>query len=300
MSDGGLSDGDDARTGSAPAGRGVDDGAAAILEEIGNSREARLALGLGALALASLEAPAAGLASYRAHLDRLVADVREILGDRPAEALPAAEACEALAHVIYGLHGYKGDQETYDDLQNANLIRVIDRRKGLPVALGILYITVARAVGIDAVGLDFPGHFLVRVDSGGERQVIDPFDGGAGRDAAELRAMLKTALGLEAELAQRHYEPADDKDVLLRLQNNLKLRLIQRQQVDRAAEIVDGMLRIAPERATLWREAGLLNAHIGNHRTAITALETYVARETRENQRREAAELLDELRRTTN
>ncbi|MBP5858684.1 transglutaminase family protein [Marivibrio halodurans] len=271
-----------------------------ILRDIGRSRDARLPLGLGALALAAGEAPAARLDTYRAHIERMTADVREIVGDAPAGSLPVAEACDAIAHVLYGLHGYQGDHETYDDLQNANLIRVIDRRKGLPVALGILYITLARAVGIDAVGLDFPGHFLVRVDSGGERRVIDPFDGGAPRDAASLRGMLKTTLGADAELSQRHYEPAADKDVLLRLQNNLKLRLIQRQQVDRAAEIVDGMLTIAPERATLWREAGLLNAHIGNHRTAIAALETYIERETREAQRREAAELLAELRQKTN
>src|SRR3546814_8592275 len=41
--------------------------------------------------------------------------------------------------------GYHGDTESYDDPQNADLVRVIDRRMGLPVSLGVLYIHAARA-----------------------------------------------------------------------------------------------------------------------------------------------------------
>ena len=88
--------------------------------------------------------------------------------------------------------------------------------------------------------------------------------------------------------------------MLLRLQNNLKLRLIQGQQLDRAAEILDGMLTIAPERAALWREAGLVNAHIGNFRTAVAALEIYLERESRESARQEAAALIEDLLRKIN
>jgi regulator of sirC expression with transglutaminase-like and TPR domain len=271
-----------------------------LLKEMGQSEALLQPIGQAALALAILEAPAAKLATYDAHLARLGTDVRDMVGAGSITHLPVEEVRSAIAHVIYGLHGYQGDHETYDDLQNANLIRVIDRRRGLPVALGILVITVARGLGVEAVGLDFPGHFLVRIDCGGERCVIDPFNGAKAMDASELRRLLKAALGAEAELETRHYEPALDKDVLLRLQNNLKLRLIQRQEVERAAEIVEAMLMIAPERAVLWREAGLLNAHVGNLQTAILALETYVQRETRDGPKREAAELLAELQRKIN
>lgn len=274
--------------------------ARSLLQAIGASRAARQDIALGALALAALEAPQASLAPYRAHLERLGADLRDLVGGNGPAGAPVEEARDAVAHVLYGLHGYRGDQDTYDDLQNANLIRVIDRRKGLPVALGVLLIGAARAAGFEAAGLDFPGHFLVRLESGGGRAVVDPFDGARALDAAALRALLKQTRGADAELEPRWYEPADDKDVLLRLQNNLKVRLIRAGSFDRASEILDGMLTIAPERARLWREAGMLHAHIGNIRTARAALEIYLERETDERARREAAGMLDELSRRMN
>lgn len=103
------------------------------------------------------------------------------------EAEPAAALAEAMRR-----QGYAGDVLTYDDLQNANLIRVIDRRKGLPVALGILWIHAARARGWRADGLAFPGHFLVRLE---HRVIVDPFNEGRLCDAAFLRRLLRATAG---------------------------------------------------------------------------------------------------------
>ena len=130
--------------------------------------------------------------------------------------------------MIASAYGYRGDSETYDDLQNADLARVIERRKGLPVALSILYLHVARAQGWEAEGLAFPGHFLIRVEIDGARHVLDPFNDGLVR-AAELRALLQRVLGPQAELSPEHFDPVPDRDVLLRLENNVRLRLAKRE-----------------------------------------------------------------------
>src|SRR5258708_36332460 len=113
-------------------------------------------------------------------------------------------------------------------------MRVIDRRKGLPVALGILYIHAARAQGWDMAGLAFPGHFLVRLQDAGTRLILDPFHGGKPREAAELRDLLKAITGNEAGLTPAHYAPVSDRDGLLRLQNNPKPRLIDSRQLGEA------------------------------------------------------------------
>lgn len=246
----------------------------------------------GALALAAFDAPTERLAGYRDHIARMEQDLAEIAGD----ADDAASRLAALNHVLFGLHGYAGDAETYDDLQNANMIRVIDRRKGLPVALGILMLHLARSRGWDMHGLDFPGHFLLRLDAPGERLIVDPFHDGAALEAPALRALLKATTGAAAELEAVHYEAIPDRDVLLRLQNNIKLRLIQARRVEEALNVVDSMLLLAPDRVALWREAGLMNAHIGKTRTAIDAFETYIAKETRSEPRREVEALVGELR----
>jgi regulator of sirC expression with transglutaminase-like and TPR domain len=72
-------------------------------------------------------------------------------------------------------------------------MRVIDRRKGLPVTLGILYLHAARAQGWSIVGLSFPGHFLLRIDHKGARAIIDPFNDGQRHDAGAMRGSITRA-----------------------------------------------------------------------------------------------------------
>src|SRR6266404_1543511 len=230
-----------------------------FLRELGASGERILPIAEAALALASFERPRVDLRHYRDHLQLIARDV----GQHPGAAGDLAARARALNEIVLLKYGYSGDALTYDDLQNANLIRVVDRRKGLPVALGILYIHAARAQGWDMAGLAFPGHFLVRLQDAGARLILDPFHGGKPREAAELRDLLRAITGNEAELTPAHYAPVSDRDVLLRLQNNLKLRLIESRQLEKALAVIDGMMLFAPRHAALLREAGLIHAELG-------------------------------------
>jgi regulator of sirC expression with transglutaminase-like and TPR domain len=255
-----------------------------------------LALVEAALALAARRDPLGDPRLYAEHLALLAADVRQASG----AATDVAGRAQALASVIAGRHGYHGDAETYDDLQNADLRRVIDRRKGLPVALGILYIHCARAQGWSMRGLAFPGHFLVRLEEGVERAIIDPFHGGAVCGAAELRALLKATGGPSAELDPAHYETVSDRQILLRLQNNIKQRLLRAERYAEALATVEDMLLFAPDEASLWWESGLLNARLDNIRAAIAALEEYLRCDGSESARRRTAALLPQLKNRLN
>ena len=265
---------------------------ARFLRDLGASGAQVLPIAEAALALASFERPRVDFARYRDHLGLIARDVgrhQGALGDLVARA-------GALNDVLLLKYGYSGDELTYDDLQNANLIRVIDRRKGLPVALGILYIHAARAQGWTMAGLAFPGHFLVRLSEGPDRVIIDPFHDGQICGAAELRDLLKAATGRESELSPEHYTAVSDRDVLLRLQNNLKARLLQAQHTDRALTVLETMLMLAPDLAELWWEAGMLHRHLGNMRAAASALEQYVVRAPESMARHQAAAILQQLR----
>jgi regulator of sirC expression with transglutaminase-like and TPR domain len=268
------------------------DNCAAFLRTLGASDGRVLPLAEAALALAAFDRPRVNFRRYREHLQLIAGDVAR----HPGAAGGLAERARALNEIILLKHGYAGDELTYDDLQNANLMRVIDRRKGLPVVLGILYIDIARAQGWEAAGLAFPGHFLVRLSERAQRLIIDPFHNGQICGAAELRDLLKAIVGSERELASEYYAPVSDRDVLLRLQNNLKSRLLQQQRFERAVEIVERMLLLAPDLGDLWREAGLLHRQLGNIRAAAAALEQYVVRAPDGAARHQAAALLQQLR----
>ena len=249
-------------------------------------------IGEAALALAALDRPQVALARYREHLATLARD----LGAGGVGVVEAAARAAALRAVIVGAYGYRGDDLTYDDLQNANLMRVIDRRKGLPVALGILYLGAGRAQGWEMAGLAFPGHFLLRLEGANGSCILDPFHEGAVKSAAELRTLLKSVAGAERELSAADHAAVPDREVLLRLQNNIKLRLLEAGRREEALASIESMLAMAPDRAELWREQGTVNASLGNLGAAIRALEASLARERDSTRRFATAALLQEVK----
>ena len=263
-----------------------------FLRALGATDGRLLPLAEAALALAAFERRRVDFARYREHLALIARDVAEHPGARGDLAARA----RALSEIILLKYGYSGDELTYDDLQNANLMRVIDRRKGLPVALGILFIDAARAQGWESAGLAFPGHFLIRLALRAERLILDPFHNGQVCGAAELRELLKAVTGEDSELAPAYSAPVADRDVLLRLQNNLKSRLLQQQRFAQAVEVVERMSMLAPDLAELWREAGFLHRELGNLRAAAAALEQYVVRAADGRERHQAAAILQQLR----
>lgn len=265
------------------------------LRRLGGQADDSIDLAEAGLLLAALDRPRVPLDRYRHHLSLLSRDAAELAVKHDAEDSLEGRL-ETLQEVLVERHGYAGDQQTYDDLQNANLMRVIDRRKGLPVALGILYMHTARAQGWAISGLNFPGHFLLRLDVGSRRAIIDPFNDGRICDIATLRGLLKAIAGNEAELSPEHYEAAQNRQVLLRLQSNIKLRLLQDQRPEDALEIVESMIMIAPDGAPLWREAGLLHTHLGNLRAALMALEHVMELSRDPGERQETARLLQDLK----
>ncbi len=243
------------------------------LELVGQQQDEGIDLAEAALLLAALDLPDTDLAPYRRHLAELAVTLADAAQSAP-DTLEGKLA--ALRQVLAGLYGYAGDRASYDDLQNASLIRVIDRRRGLPVALGILYLHAARAQGWRAAGINFPGHFLVALEDDEERVILDPFERGAQIDLPKLQQMLKSALGAEAELLPEYYATMTNRGVLLRLQNNIKKRARDAGDLPRAASVVEAMLVVAPEISDLWRESAELKSEMGELRSALSALDRFL------------------------
>jgi regulator of sirC expression with transglutaminase-like and TPR domain len=221
-----------------------------------------------ALALAAMDCPGRDLAPYIAHLDEIATEVKTGCAD-PQHIDARADI---LAQVISQKFGYTGDQTSYNDMQNANLMQVIDRRKGLPVALGLLYIIAARQHGWACAGLNFPGHFLIRLELGSTRRILDPFNGGVKMEIPQLRSLLKGMAGDGAELQPDYYKPVSNRDVLLRLLNNIKGRALQSNDFVRSADILHRMRMISPYAAHLSYEHAMVHARLGNVPQALEAL----------------------------
>ena len=134
------------------------------------------------------------------------------------------------------------------------------------------------------------------IDESGVSVHVGDFRAQMRRTYKNITELLKAAGGRESELSPEHYIAVSDRDVLLRLQNNLKARLLQAQHHERALTVIETMLMLAPDLAELWREAGMLHRHLGNMRAAGAALEQYVVRAPDGLARHQAAAILQQLR----
>ncbi len=244
------------------------------LDATGLLPDAEIDLAGAALQFARIDAPEADWEAARAHLSTLARHAVELAAERP-DADPAVRA-GALAGLITGRFRYTGDRDTYDDPANANLIRVIERRRGLPVALGILWLHCARAAGWQAFGVDFPGHFLVSMPGARGQVVLDVFDGGQPLDARALRALLKHAEGKSAELRPGLLAPMPLRAVLLRLQHNIQVRRIAAGDYAGGLAAVEDMLRFAPAVSLLWWSASHYNWKLRRIGAALRCCERFL------------------------
>ncbi|MET0338178.1 MAG: transglutaminase family protein, partial [Caulobacter sp.] len=191
-----------------------------LLNAAGRAGDADFPLFEAALACAVHDDPSRDPRIARNLADEAVARVRDRLERESPE--------EAIAEALSGDLRLSGDLITYDNPDNADVISVADRRKGLPVALGIFYLHAARKTGLNLQGVDFPGHFLLRIETDEGPLALDPFSEGRVVLPSELtRRALRT--GLTPDVADRLdvlMSPVSDREMLLRLQNTIFARAL--------------------------------------------------------------------------
>ena len=226
--------------------------------------EAEIELDRAALEIAALDHPAAELDRY---LD-LLEQVADRLRTRDHTARTPGERAEALADVLAVEFGFEGDRETYDDLANGDLIQVIDRRRGLPVALSILYVALARRVGWVAHALNTPRHVLVGVGQP-RALLIDPFNRGEFVDREQLASLLLRSGG---RLDPEHVAPMGPRAVLVRLLMNQATRAEQAGRLDRALTVMERITTVAPAHSLGWWERARLERALGDAHAARLSL----------------------------
>jgi len=264
------------------------------LDAIGTLPDTEIDIGEAALLFGRIDAPDADWQAASAQLTELARAASALA--RTIDDADLAARAVGLSGLLGGRFGYRGDSETYDDLVNANLIRVIERRRGLPVALGVLWLHTAHAAGWAAHGVDFPAHFLVAMPGAAGQSVLDVFHGGTPLTSKDLRALLKQVEGDTAELRPGLLRPMSSRRVLLRLQNNILTRRLQANDLESALSCAEDMLRIAPDHASLWHQVALLNQKLDRISAAIRCFDRFLALVPDGEAAREAKSIAESLR----
>lgn len=230
-----------------------------------------------AVAVAQDEDPALDVQGVLAQIDGLADRLRRRL---PADAAPL-QRLRLLNRYFFQELGFAGNVNDYYDPRNSYLPDVLATRRGIPLTLALLYIELATQAGLQAQGVSFPGHFLVKLRLPRGEVIIDPFNGQSlSREALDERLQpLRVQRGLvgddEAPLGL-FLQAAPARDVVARLLRNLREIHRTAGDLDRLAAVQQRLVILLPQAWEERRDLALVLAELGRHAQAADALAVYL------------------------
>ncbi len=229
-------------------------------------------------AVAMDEYPDLDVQTVLGDIDQLLARVRRRL---PSDAGPL-QRLRMLNQFFFHDLGFGGNVNHYYDADNSYLNVVLRTRRGIPITLAVLWLELAQGLGLQARGVNFPGHFMVKVNLPQGQVVIDPFTGQSlsREDLSDRLEPFKRRNGLVDEFdvpVGLYLQSAPSRDILARVLRNLKE--IHRTQEDwvRLIAVMDRLVLLLPSDWTEWRDRGLAWAELGRPNRALPDLEAYLA-----------------------
>jgi regulator of sirC expression with transglutaminase-like and TPR domain len=233
-----------------------------------------------AIAVAQDDLPDTDVQAVLGEIDRLAERLRRRLA---ADAAPL-QRLRLLNRYFFQELGFAGNVNHYHDPANSLLPQVLQTRRGIPLTLALLYIEIATQAGLQARGVSFPGHFLVKLHLPAGEVVIDPFNGRSlSREELEERLLpyRRPVGGFEADEVPLglYLQSAPPRDVIARLLNNLKQIHRTSQDWARLAAVQRRLVLLLPEVWAERRELALVLARLGQLPLAIVEMSTYLQHE---------------------
>jgi regulator of sirC expression with transglutaminase-like and TPR domain len=172
---------------------------------------------------------------------------------------------------------FRGNREDYYDPRNSFLNDVLERRLGIPITLSVVYMEVARRIGLPLVGVGMPGHFLLKVyDVEGRQILIDPFNNGAMLNAADCEQRMKVVYAGEMHFKPEYLLPVSRRQILTRMLNNLRHIYMSVRQFRKTLTIVDLVLAIYPRSPEDVKQRAMLRLSVGQLGGALIDMDQYL------------------------
>ena len=178
-----------------------------------------------------------------------------------------------LNEFLYEDMEYSGDMEDYYNPKNNFLNEVIDKKSGLPITISILYVELAKFIGLDLKIVGFPSHILVKHN---EETVLDPFFGGSLLDLDDLQEILDRNFGGEVEFEPHFLDEIEPEKILIRMARNLKNSYVQSYAYEKALRCTDMVLALESESPEDIRDKGILEERMLNSDLALQYLNKYI------------------------
>jgi regulator of sirC expression with transglutaminase-like and TPR domain len=225
-------------------------------------------------------------------------DVQEVLATCDALLVrlkrrlkPDAEPLQKLTvlnQFFYNELGFGCNANNFYAPENSYLNEVFRTRRGIPISIAVIWLELAQALDLQADGVSFPGHFLVKVTLPEGLVVMDPLTGDSlgldrlterlapyrqGFEVAEDGEESDTPLGL-------YLQPAMPRDILTRMLRNLKEIFSSQSDWQRLKCVLDRLIVLNPDAIDERRDRGLALLSLGLNAEARDDLQAYVSQAT--------------------
>lgn len=212
------------------------------------------------------------------YLDALYTMAAEVAERLPEQRYPL-RIIQTINKYLYDDLGFTGNTSDYYDPRNSFLNDVIDRRTGIPIALSLLYLEIAKRLDFPMVGIGMPGHFLIRPEFEQVGIYVDAFNRGEILFEQDcLDRLIQIYQQPIKAIPPTFVEPIRPKRFLARMLTNLKMIYMNGQQLQKALACVERILLLLPEAAVELRDRGLLYYQMGRWTEASKDLEAYLVK----------------------
>ncbi len=228
-----------------------------------------LPLAEGALLLDLDAHPTLDVAMHHELFQEMSEEVRR-LGLNPADPF---EAVRLLNHFLFTLKRFTPNQQDYYDPRNSRLSQVLLRRTGIPVTLSLIYIELAHRVGLDVYGVGLPGHFMVGFRCENDPYFVDTFRQGEVLSHHRCQDFFHDLHGGRVRLHEEYLTRVDNRSILVRILQNLKILHLQRHDTGAALCALNRILQLTPDAWQLRRERAMLCLKHEFHARALLDLQ---------------------------
>lgn len=238
--------------------------------------DSEFALFEAAVSLAQDDYPELDVESVLESMDQLLARLKRRI---PADA-GSLHKLKLLNHFFFKDLGFGENANNFYDPENSYIHVLLDRRRGIPISLAILWLELAQGIGLSVRGIGFPGHFLMKVNLPKGYAIIDPLTGGSfsAEGLSELLEPYRSGETGEFEVPLELYlQSATPRDMIGRMLGNLKEIYYSQTDWPRLLAVQERLVVLFPEAWIEVRDRGFIHAELGHYAEAVADLETYLS-----------------------
>ena len=225
-----------------------------------------------ALYISGMEYPGLDIDHYLDRLDSLAMEASLHVGQEEG----SRAVIQRLSEYLFVRQEFRGNGEDYYDPRNSYLNEVLDRRVAIPITLSLVYMEVARRLGMVFEGIGLPGHFVIRTGPPEEELYVDAFNGGQLMSRRDCELIVQDLFQGRLEFREEYLRPYTKKELLIRILTNLKQNYSRTQDYQKALSTADLIAVADPSLGSNLREKASFHYALKQYRSAIGDLESYL------------------------